>query len=215
MISSLLVAVVLCAEEAPPAAATPSPEGQRWSVVGARTTGAGANSVEGGIGWPGVSVTYLRGVTSSVDLGGRVSFNYGLEGLITRVVPGAKVQGVVKFRAFDSGPLSVGVSFEPGPLFALDRFGNGLVGFSLPVSLKVGVAVSSAITLGFGFDVPLWIQFGPGGGVNVPLLPGLGLEYFIKSELAVFFKTRMGPTLRPASVIELAFDAHLGVGYRF
>lgn len=212
--TSLLVtlALVLGAEEAPPAAAS---EGQRWSVVGARTTGAGGNSVEGGIGWPGLSVTYLRGVSSNVDLGGRVSFNYGLEGLITRVVPGAKVQGVVKIRAFDSGPLSAGVAFEPGPLFAVDRFGNGLVGFSLPVSLKVGVAVSSAITLGFSFDVPLWIQFGPGGGVNVPILPGLGLEYFIKSELAVFFKTRVGPTLRPLGVIELAFDAHLGVGYRF
>lgn len=211
----LLSAALFLGADDPPPAATSSAEGQRWSIVGARTTGAGANAIEGAIGWPGLSVTYLRGITSSVDLGGRVSFTYGLEGLITRVVPGAKVQGVLKFRAVDTGPLSVGVSFEPGPLFAVDRFGNGLVGFALPAGLKVGVAVSSAMALGFSFDVPLWIQFGPGGGVNVPFLPGLGLEYFIKSELAVFFKTRMGPTLRPLGVIELAFDAHLGVGYRF
>jgi hypothetical protein len=145
----------------------------------------------------------------------RLSFNYGLEGLVTRVVPGAKVQGVLKFRLLDKNALSLGLTFEPGPLFWADRFGNAFVAFSLPVGLKLGVAVSSALTLGFTFEMPLWIEFGAGGGANLPLLPGLGLEYFIKSELLVFFRTRMGPTLRPRGVFELTFDAQLGVGYRF
>lgn len=208
----LVLSLVVSAEEAPAVSAT---EGQRWSVVGGRTAGAGANTVEGGIGWPGLSVAYARGVASNVDLGVRVTFNYGLEGLVTRVLPGAKLQGVVKLRAVDSGPVSFGVVFEPGPLFAVDRFGNGLVGFSLPVSARLGISISSAITLGFSVDVPLWVEFGAGGGVNVPILPGLGLEYFLKSELAAFFKARMGPTIRPLNSVELAFDAHLGVAYRF
>lgn len=214
----LVLALSLGADAPPPAAAASTPsitQGQRWSVVGALTAGEGGNVIEGGLGWPGLSGSFSHGVAKHFDLGVRISFNYGLEGLVTRVLPGAKLQGLVKFRVFEANALSFGITFEPGPLFAVDRFGNGLIGFALPLGFKFGVAVSSAITLGFSFDVPLWVQFGGGGGVNVPLLPGLGLEYFIKSELLVFFKTRMGPTVRPTGLLELAFDAHLGIGYRF
>lgn len=211
---ALSLSLLLAAEDATPPAA-PSTEGQRWSIVGGRTAGAGANVVEGGLGWPGLYASFSRGVLGNLDLGVRVSFNYGFEGLVTRVLPGAKLQGLVKFRLMDSGPVSFGLTFEPGPLFAVDRFGNGVVGFAIPLGAKLGVSVSSAITLGFSFDVPFWVQFGGGGGANVPLLPGLGLEYFLKSELAAFFKTRMGPTIRPGGLIELSFDAYLGIGYRF
>lgn len=207
----VLLSLALAAEPSVPAVAA----GQRWSVVGALTAGTGGNVVEGGLGWPGLYASYSRGLAPNFDLGVRVTFNYGLEGLVTRVLPGAKLQGLVKFRAVESGPLSVAITFEPGPLFAVDRFNNSLIGFALPVGFRMGIAVSSAITLGLSLDVPLWVQFGGGGGVNVPILPGLGLEYFIKSELVAFFKTRMGPTIRPGGGVELAFDAHLGVGYRF
>jgi hypothetical protein len=213
----LVAALALGATDDAPATttATTVSEGQRWSIVGARTAGLGGNVIEVGLGWPGLTASYARGVLGTLDLGVRVSFNYGFEGLVTRVLPGAKLQGVVRVRFFDADRVSFGLHFEPGPLFAVDRFGNGIAGFSIPVSARLGVSVSSAITLGFTFDVPLWVQFGGGGGLNVPLLPGLGLEYFIKSELSAFFKTRMGPTIRPGGLIELAFDAHLGVGYRF
>lgn len=215
---SLVVSLSLGAGELPAPPPPPPTEvldGQRWSVVGARTAGFGGNVIEAGLGWPGLSVSYTRGVLANFDLGARLTFNYGLEGLVTRVLPGAKLQGLVRFRVADSGPISFGFTFEPGPLFAVDRFGNSLIGFSVPFGAKLGVIVSSAITLGFTFDVPFWVEFGQGGGVNVPILPGLGLEYFLKSEFLAFFKTRMGPTLRPGGRIELAFDAHLGVGYRF
>lgn len=215
---SVLVASLVTAGEPPPPPPPPPTEvvdGQRWSVVGARTAGFSSNVIEAGLGWPGLYVSYTRGVLANFDLGARVTFNYGLEGLVTRVLPGAKLQGLVRFRVVDSGPLSFGLTFEPGPLFAVDRFGNSLIGFTVPLSAKLGVLVSSALTLGFSFDVPFWVQFGGGGGVNLPLLPGLGLEYFLKSEFLAFFKTRMGPTIRPGGLIELAFDAHLGVGYRF
>lgn len=210
----VLLTLVLAADDAPPAAPALA-QGQRWSVVGALTAGPGGNVVEGGLGWPGLSAGYSRGLAPNFDLGVRISLNYGLEGLVTRVLPGAKLQGVVKFRAVESGPLSVAFIFEPGPLFAVDQLGNSLIGFAVPVGFRMGIAVSSAITLGLSVDVPLWVQFGGGGGVNVPILAGLGLEYFIKSELLAFFKTRMGPTILPGGSLALAFDAHLGVGYRF
>ncbi len=158
----VLLTLVLAADDAPPAAPALA-QGQRWSVVGALTAGPGGNVVEGGLGWPGLSASYSRGLAPNFDLGVRISLNYGLEGLVTRVLPGAKLQGVVKFRAVESGPLSVAFIFEPGPLFAVDQLGNSLIGFAVPVGFRMGIAVSSAITLGLSVDVPLWVQFGGGG----------------------------------------------------
>jgi hypothetical protein len=209
----VLLSLVVAAEGS--SAAPGLSQGQRWSAVGALTAGMGSNVVEGGLGWPGVYAGYSRGVASNVDFGVRVTFNYGLEGLVTRVQPGAKLQGLVKFRAFESGAVSLALLFEPGPLFSVESFGNSVIGLTLPVGFRMGFIVSSAIALGLSVDVPLWVQFGDRGGVNVPILAGLGLEYFIKSELLAFFKTRMGPTIRPVGRLEVSFDAHLGVAYRF
>ena len=86
--------------------------------------------------------------------------------------------------------------------------------FALPVELKLGIAASSALNVGLGIGIPFWIQFGAGNGVVVPFLIGGGAEYFLRSDLAVFFDLRMGPTIfgnaRPAT---FTFDAKIGVGW--
>ncbi len=211
----LCLAVVLGADGLGADEPLPGPQGQRWSAVGARTVGEGGNALEAGLGWPGLSVGYARGVSSRVELGGRLGLNWSLQGLVTRPLAGLTVQGLLRVKLVDGDVASFAITFEPGPLFAVERSGNGLVGLSLPVGVQLGVAVSSALGLGLTFDAPLWLQFGAGGGLNVPLLPGLGVEYFITSALPVFFRVRMGPTVRPAGTVELAFDARLGVAWRF
>ncbi|MCA2978778.1 MAG: hypothetical protein INH41_31195 [Myxococcaceae bacterium] len=212
----LLVVLVLAAGDEAPSTTTspPATEGQRWSVVGGRTLGAGGNAVEASLGWPGLSVGYRRGVLGPLDVGARLTFDYALEGLPTQVAPVGKVQGLLRLRLLDAGAVSLGLTFEPGALFTVDRFGNGVPAVVLPLGLKLGYAVSSALSLGASFDAPLWVQLGAGGGLNVPLLPGLGVEYFLRSELVAFFRARMGPTLRPSGGVELALDAQLGVAYR-
>jgi hypothetical protein len=196
--------------------ATAAEVGQPFSVVGARTTGSGQNAVEAGLGWPGVSVAYLRGVSSSVDLGVRGSFTWGLEGIVTRVMPGLKLQGLLKAKLVDSGPLSVGLTFEPGPLFAAPSPGSSVLGFAVPVELKLGIATSNAMTLGITAGVPFWVKFGTSGGAYLPVLAGVGLEYFVSSGVVVFFRTRMGPTLALSQgTAEFTFDAELGAAFRF
>jgi hypothetical protein len=215
MALALMLALVSAAEDDTVTSTAPTvTSAQKWSVVGGRTVGANDNAIEAGAGWPGLSVGYSRGVLANLDLGVRVSFTYGIEGLIRELIPGGKVQGLLKFRLAESGPISVGLVFEPGPWFAVDRFGNGRAGFSFPIGVRLGLAVSSAVNLGFSFDVPMWVEFGTRSGFNLPLMPGLGLEYFIKSEFLAFFKTRMGPTIR-GGFVELTLDAQLGIGYRF
>ncbi len=217
MIAMFMVVAVISAPVASsdePVAAKPEADsGQTWSVVGGRTVGEGHGAIEGAVGWPGVSVAYLRGAAPQFDAGLRASFMYGREGLVSGVLPGVKLQGLLKLRLFTSGNLSLAATFEPGPYFNVE-YGLTVWGFALPVGVRLGIAASSALTLGISFDVPLWVQFGPAGGVNVPFLPGVGVEYFVKSNLLVFARARMGPTLRPYRLAEFTLDAQLGIGWR-
>jgi hypothetical protein len=190
------------------------PIGQTWSIVGARTVEPGANVFEAAAGFPGLAVSYLRGVAPGLNLGGRLSFVYGIEGLVREIIPGVKLQGLLKLRLLDSERVSLGVTFEPGPFFHAPYGAVTRAGFALPVGLRLGIATSSAVSLALQVEVPLWIEFGPTGGFNVPILSGVGIEYFLTSNVGVFFRARLGPTLRPSRLAELTFDGLLGVGFR-
>ena len=220
--TSLLLSALLSAAVAVDDPALVPDQGQVWSVVGGRTVGERRGAFEFAVGFPDVSVAYLRGVAPRFDLGGRVSFVYAQEGMVRAVVPGLKLQGLLKFQLVNSGAISVAATFEPGPFFNVFPYGVfapypgvTLWGFALPLGVRVGVAASSALTLGISFDLPIWIQFGTLGGVNVPLLPGVGVEYFVKSDVLLFAKVRMGPTIRPSPyTAELTLDANIGLGWR-
>src|SRR5574338_229603 len=69
-------------EKASGAGVTASTTGQQWSVVTARTLGVNANALSGGVGFPGVHAQFMHGMLQQLDLGGRVSFNYGFEGQV-------------------------------------------------------------------------------------------------------------------------------------
>ena len=57
-----------------------------------------------------------------MDLGGRFTFNYGEEGLVTQVVPGIRLQGVARLTFFDNGGLNFGMQFEPGAVVYFTSF---------------------------------------------------------------------------------------------
>jgi len=211
--NALLLSLVLHAASLKPDAPPVAEQGQSWSLLSGRTVGDGRGAIEAVAGWPAVSVGYLRGVAPQFDVGVRAGFVYGREGLLSAVLPGLKVQGLLKLRLMSAGALSVAATFEPGPFFNIE-YGQAVWGFSLPLGLRVGVAASSALTLALSFDVPLWVQFGPTGGLAVPFLPGVGVEYFVKSDLLIFARGRIGPTLRQNRLAELALDLSIGLGWR-
>ncbi len=217
LVTLLVSSFALAAEDAPASTVAPASvsSGQRWSVVGARTAGANNNVLEGGLGWPGLSVGYLRGITSQFDLGVRGAFTYGQEGMVNFVMPGLKLNLLAKVRLLDTGKVALGFTFEPGPFFNTYNNGYTVVGFSIPVGVRLGIHPVSALGIGITFDLPFWVQFGAGGGFNVPILTGLGAEYFVDSSLLLFFKTRMGPTITHYSVAYFTFDAQVGLGWKF
>ena len=206
-----------------------------WSVVGALTAPKNGNIVEGALGWPGLTAAFRRGVSDQLEMGGRFTFNYGVEGMVSRVVPGLKFQFLLRFKFFDNKKISLGVRFEPGALFyfypstgattcTFDQFGNVVCGRAtstvggliLPMGVRLGIVASSALNIGVSFDLPMWFSFGPTAIFNVPVLMGAGVEYFLQSNLLLSFTVKMGPTLSSGGgTAVFTFESLLGVGYRF
>lgn len=188
--------------------------GGSWSVLDGRTVGTGQDALHLEAGWPGLTVSYLHGMADRVDLGLRLSLNYGYEGYPRLSgIPGLKLQGALKLGLFDSGKLGLALSFSPGLLYYASR-GSTTVGFTLPVALGLNVAVADALNVGAGLDVPLWITFGPFSTVTVPLLFGVGLEYFIDRNIGLTFRTRIGPAINSSTGAELTFISQVGISVR-
>ncbi len=189
--------------------------GQPWSAIGPKTVAPGGNVVEGSVGYPSISVSYLRGFSPGFNLGVRVGFVYGVEGMFRESAPGFKGQLLLKLRLLDAGRVSVGLTFEPGVFSYSSFLQGGRLGVALPVGVRLGIAASSALSVAVLVEFPMWIEFGQFGGFNFPILTGGGAEYFITSQFAVFARARIGPTIRTNRPAEVTFDASLGVGYRF
>lgn len=192
--------------------------GQGWSVLSGQTVGNGTALV-GQVGWPGLSLGLLHGATNKFDIGGKLSFNYGREGIVTSVVPGLKLQAWLRLMLLESSRVNLGLSFAPGPFF---YFYNSYtdVGLSLPIALTVGIPVGSALMLNVGMDIPFYVIFGSGGGPVFPILLGGGLEYFVDRNLAVTFNVRMGPSIFPYEDFRyrgrarFTMEAMFGIAYR-
>jgi hypothetical protein len=194
--------------------------GQGWSVLSGQTMGQGGTALVGQVGWPGVSLGLLHGATSRFDIGGKLSFNYGREGIVTSVVPGLKLQAWVRLMLLETSRVNLGLTFAPGPFFYFhENFTD--VGLTLPIALTVGIPVGSALMLNVGLDIPFYVIFGTGGGAVVPILLGGGLEYFLDRNFAVSFNVRMGPSVGSYAGFgdrgraRFTLEALLGLAYRF
>lgn len=166
-------------------------------------------------GWPGISAGMLRGVTDQTDLGGKVAFNYGVEGIVTAVNLGFKAQGMMHVSLLNQGPFSLGFHFEPGVMTYFIQ-ANTMVAVTLPLRMALGYALSSSLVAHFSTEMPLYLTFGAGGGAVLPLLFGAGVEYFLGRSFGLSFRTKLGPSFdqRENGQTELAFEAVVGVVYR-
>lgn len=193
--------------------------GQGWSMLAAKTVGQGSTAMIGQVGWPGVSLGVLHGAANRFDLGGKLTFNYGQEGVVTRVVPGLKLQAWTRLQLVDTPRLGLALSFAPGPFFYFHDYGTA-VGLALPIGLTLGIPVGSALMLNAGIDFPFYVTFGAGGGPVFPVLLGGGLEYFVSRGLAVTFNVRMGPSIFPDADFRgrdralFTLDAMFGVAWK-
>ncbi len=166
------------------------------------------------VGWPGISATVLHGMSPTLDLGAIFTFNYAVEGLLSNPLPGIKLQGRV-------GKILC-VSLAPGGLV---YFGSGncpgrlgcdsnLVGLTVPLALALGMPLNVATNIHFGLEIPFWVYLNQGGGAEVPILLGGGVEYYFERNLAITLNLRMGPAFSSRGNVDFDLKAVTGLAMK-
>jgi hypothetical protein len=216
--------------------------GQEWSVVTGETVGEGATSVHVQAAWPGLSVSVLHGSNPGFDFGGVFTFNYNYEGDIRASYPGIKLQAYLKGTLLKNPRYNLGLWFAPGMVtyflgqtfcmpvilgthtvdgsfYSASNICNGVggtqFGLAFPVGLVFGVSVAKNLNIALNMDLPLFVTFGDYGTLTVPILFGVGVEYFLERSTAVTFNFRTGPMIFTKYGTDLTFQAMLGLSYKF
>ncbi|HVE84402.1 MAG TPA: hypothetical protein VND93_16215 [Myxococcales bacterium] len=194
-------------------------EAQGWSMFGAQTSGDGANVVAVDAGFPSIALTFFHGVTSIEDVGVRLAFNYAFEGIPTAIYPGLRGEAIARLKLLDSGHLSLGVKGGVG-MFGYFAPIATVLGVTIPLGVAVGIPVGSQIAIATGIDVPLFITFGPTGGLTAPILIDAALEYALSARWQASFHARMGPALNPTGPLvpngsaQIGFEIGIGTAFK-
>jgi hypothetical protein len=185
--------------------------GQGWSVQSGRLLGSG-DALHVQLGWPGLSAAFLHSGSSKFDVGAKFTFNYGYEG-IPSVIPGLKLQGLVRLGLVDAAKLNVALTFSPGG-FSYFSGGGAAFGLTMPVGVQLGIPVGDALNLSFGMDMPFNILFVGNGVFTLNLLFGGGVEYAIDRNMMLTLNTRFGPAIAFGGQSQFSFDVLMGMAFR-
>ncbi len=193
-------------------------QAQGWSAMSGQTLGSGAGMIWGQFGWPGISADLAYGVSPTLDLGGRFTFNYGEEGITDTGVLGLKFQFTLRAQLVRKPKFDLGLRFDPGLLLYFPS-SSTVVGMTFPVGLEFGFPITPVFRASGSFDLPFWITFSPSPVEgHIPILFGGGVEYLVQRDLALTARIKMGPTIGTASRTRNTFFTLyflLGVAYRF
>ncbi|HVE85533.1 MAG TPA: hypothetical protein VND93_21920 [Myxococcales bacterium] len=181
--------------------------------------GSGTQAVYGTVGYPGITIGYLRGLSDTLDAGGRFSLNYGGEGVPQATAFGIKLAGDFKLKLDIGLPYPLVLRALPGINLYFPT-GFTIFNIALPVGLDVGIPVAPNVLVNAGVQVPWAIGFWSLGftSMQIPFLFGGGVELKTDSRLSLHAQVHLGPyvgiVFGGLSQTFVAFDTLLGVTYR-
>ena len=176
---------------------TPPPA--RWGLHSGDTVGDGGTLIYGELGFPDVSLGFQHGVSSSVDVGFRAAFTYGIEYVVPKqrpsnrlnLAPGLGLTIPIRVTLARNDRLSLLVHADPGIRFdAFDR--KIFAGPQLPLGIDLGLHLSKRSTLTLGADIPIAILVTPDVTGFVSLLMGLTFESRFTDHFGMSFTVRTG-----------------------
>jgi len=185
--------------------------------------GAGTGAFYGTAGFPGLNIGYLRGLSDTLDAGGRFSFQYGGEGSTSAPALGLKLAGDLKLKLDLNLPYgTITVRALPGiGLYFPQGFSIFLL--QVPVEAALGFLVMPNLLAHVSLQVPFAVAFWSGLGVSfssmqLPFLFGGGVELKIDQALSVTGQLHMGPYVGiffgGPNATSFGLDAQIGVTYR-
>jgi len=187
-----------------------------WTVDSAETVGAGNNVVRGQVGFPGLWADIIHGVDPTLEIGGRLQLNYGVEGLTDATHFEMALNFLLRKQFVDNGKFKFAGTFNPGILFCT-AFSTTTFGITFPVEGQFGIPIDPKVTLNASFGLPMWVTFGTASAFYLPIMFGGGVEYLLEPNVALTFKLRLGPTIALVHVIPssiLTVNARFGAAYK-
>jgi hypothetical protein len=166
--------------------------GAGWGLHTGDSLRSGDNMVYGEFGWPDVSLGFQHGMSDKIDLGFRLSLDYGYD-FSTGTGLGMGMRVPIRIGVIKGPKVSALIHFDPGIKF--DLFSPVFFGMQIPVGFELGIHFIPEATLQFGFDMPLYINFTHFVYANIPVLFGFGFEYHVDDHIAIGINTRFGPTI--------------------
>jgi hypothetical protein len=183
---------------------------QGYSLLAGQTVGQGQRAVQAELGWPGVAGTFLFGLSSTFDVGAKLGVQSGVEGLVPSLDSGLKLQGVVRYRLWEEGHNNLAIRVSPG----FSYYGRVDTVLTVPVEVAFGHWLSSALLLHGALEMPFLARFGATNSVVLPIVAGVGAEYFLKQNWLLTFRSRMGPVFQSRPSASLWLETQVGVGLR-
>jgi len=199
-----------------PAAATGAAAGapEHWSIVTGETVSPDRDAIAFEVGWPGVSFSYLHGMSDRTDAGIRLDLLYSYENTTnTNFGVGADVP--LRLVVNRSGLVSIGLHVDPG-LRIYSRNGGTDFMTRFPVGGVVGVQATPELRLAASADLAMAVNWTHTTFFEIGPQFGLAAEYALDRKLMVGVNTKFGPQFITLSGTggELAFTVQAVVGYR-
>ena len=189
--------------------------GDHWSIVTGETVSPNRDALSFELGWPGVGIGYIHGLSDRADVGLKFDLLYGAEGTSnTRIGMGLHVP--LRIVASRRDKLSIELHVDPGVRFYGSKNDSGsdfVIGF--PVGVVLGIQATPEFRIGAGFDLNMAVIATHGGYFEVAPLFGISAEYFVDKQLLVGLNTRFGPQFYSVGGdAEFSFRTQVVVGYR-
>jgi len=216
-----LIAVLLLTASAAiaapaPAAATGAPAGApgHWSVLTGETVSSDRDAIAFEVGWPGVSFSYLHGVTDRTDVGIRFDLLYSYENT-TDTAFGVGADVPLRLVVNRSDLVSIALHVDPG-LRIYSRNGGTDFMTRFPVGGVIGVQATPELRLAASADLAMAINWTHTAFFEIGPQFGLAGEYAVDRKLMFGLNTKFGPQFITLSGTgsQVAFTVQAVVGYR-
>ena len=213
---ALIFAVLLPALPAAAQSASTEPQGAPgpWSIATGETVSPDRDAIALEAGWPGISFSYLHGLSDRNDVGIKLDLLYAFENT-TDSAFGAGVDVPLRLVVNRAGRVSIALQIEPGlRLYTQNSQTDFMTRF--PVGGVLGVQATPVLRLGAFAGLTMAVNWTHTQFFEIGPQFGVAAEYSADRNLTLGFNARFGPQFYTVSgsPSDLAFTTQILVGYR-